>query len=93
MNKQEAWLEIAEAYSVHPEERKGRQWWVAHSGLCYAMDFLIPNTYNEIGRLYPSKLRMSYWCPIAHFEADDIRSLFCCLMAQLTDKEYEELLK
>ena len=104
MTTQEALLEIAEAFGTPYKERTVLQQYHTKFGICwynirfidddFESDIINDICYAENWGMYP----YIYLLPTrTHFgfkeENDDIRSLFCCLLAQLTDEELKELTK
>jgi len=102
-NRQELWLEIAEAFGTPRDERTKRQRDVADDGLCEALRQLdIPS--DQVYLLGPRYSYSGYWYPrfkgeslsractdYAYLHHDAERSTFACLMAALSDEDYKEL--
>ena len=92
-DRRKAFLWTAEAFGTPPNERTEEQKSSTLLGICDAISILTDS--NEIRDWARDFNGRGYWWKIAYFNGDkacdDERSLFCCLMAALTDKEFEEI--
>jgi len=103
MTRQNMWLKISRAYATPFKDRDNEQIFIAHAGLCYAIDhFLLRDVSPKIVK----KARMffkaefgnyKYWFPTygdKNFKRkyDNIRSLFACFMATMPENDYENFI-
>lgn len=92
-DRKAAFLWAAEAFGTPYSERTERQKLVTHCGICYAIckltdSFTGANQVMDIGD--KMGIKNIYWWPCGPIH-DKERSLFCSLMAALSQKEFEEL--
>lgn len=104
--RQELWMEIAEAYGTPEGERIERRGGVACDGLCNAVRVVCPNIGDHfqwgIAPLfaprdtYPRREQKPLRCPgyfwFPYYENHDSeRSIFACMMASISDEDYDEM--
>ena len=98
------WRETGDAFATPYEERTEWQRQITRNGLCYAFKQILLRDYDlsrkEVGRLsYISICNLGHsmglkgqWCSYSE-DNRYIRSDFACLMAELGNEGYEELIK
>lgn len=98
-NRREAFLAAAEIFGTPYNERTRKQKEMTSDGICHAIKTLTGS--NKIYR-WAYRFREAtgilycYWWGVKclgdwSYRCDKERSLFCCLMAALSDKEFEAL--
>ena len=92
-DRRKAFLWAAEAFGTPYNRRTKRQKDLTRDGFCYAIceltgSKLIYPWASKVQRKM-GKNRLWWWRCIAIYDKE--RSLFCSLMAELSDKEFEEL--
>lgn len=98
-DRRKAFLWAAKAFGTPHDERTERQKELTLNGLCYAIKQLTDSmgiyhwAYDFGGKV---GIGSDHWWEIRGLarqpqKNDKERSLFCCLMAALSDKEFEEI--
>ena len=94
-DRKKAFLWAAEAFGTPYNERTGRQKELTICGICFTIKELTESTgmYFWAERFFG--VNVSWWPERSDFDwtpaCDDERSLFCCLMATLSAKEFKEI--
>lgn len=92
-DRQKAFLCVAEAFGTPYERRTKKQKLLTSHGICFAVEEL-----TDSDRIYTwasgfrhgCGIQTLFWWQLGGIQ-DKERSLFCYLMAALSDKEFEEL--
>jgi hypothetical protein len=94
-NWQAIWLEIAKAYGTPYKNRTYRQKMLSNWGLCWAVDDfgIYHDNFSQLGECMGNH----FWWPARIFRGFDpiydiYRCQFACLMATMSNEEFEELL-
>ncbi len=101
-DRKKAFRIAAEAFGTPYEERTREQRVLTCSGFCHAIEKLTDSDsiYRWAGNFRRGtsmvSIGLGYWCFLRYSEywapaCDKQRSLFCYLMAALSDKEFEEI--
>lgn len=97
-DRKKAFLVAAEAFGTPLNKRSERQRTLTSAGICKTIWELVG--YSGSSWLVHLGIEMGmtsfFWWPLPYYPSwtpacDEERSLFCCLMATLSDKEFEEL--
>ena len=90
-DRKRAFLCAAEAFGTPYSKRTEKQKSLTMAGICDAIEEL---TYNNSIYFWAARFNgKGYWWSCGGTTDDEQRSLFCSLMAALSDKEFEELAK
>ena len=99
-DRKKAFLWAAEAFGTPWAERTEEQKVLTSCGFCFAIEELTGlDTYSwasTVGDKFGIELKSLHWWPPKNTQGwrtihDEQRSLFCCFMAALSYKEFEEL--
>lgn len=93
-DRRELFLRTAEMFGIPYSERTGEQENLTRAGICWAIKGLTSSI--KVYRWAADMTDFHWWGTTRGFGSwtpshDNERSLFCCLMADLSDKEFEEL--
>lgn len=97
-NRQSMLLEIAEAFGTLEGERTGRQAWLARLGICHSVSAWGETHWENMMSIvssyctWPLEDSRYLWCTLGAIN-DTYRSTLCCLLAAMSDEDYDELVE
>ena len=92
-NRRSMFLEIAEAYWTLEEERTQVQRKLTLGGICWAVTHEYEHGVFDMTQLFFCGYGQGYWLWPLGGENDTYRSTLCCLLAAMSDKDCDELVR